>query len=215
MSGRLNGVCQQILHENPKALYIHYFTHTLDLCIQDSSTICNPLNEALALTSEIATFICASPAIFETLQKDFGMDNLVSIKPLCPTRWTICTAASKSILSNYSVISAEFERVSQGNYVEAAKKACGLLAMMDKFSVYFGLKLAHIIFAATEVSKVLQKKDITAQDALLAVKQVVCYLTTQRTEASYSSFYTTVVEEARPYSGTNTIMTKENSKEVQ
>lgn len=85
MSGRLNGVCQQILHENPKALYIHCFAHTLDLCIQDSSTICKPLNEALALTSEIATFIRASPkclAIFEFLQKDFGMDNPVSIKPL-------------------------------------------------------------------------------------------------------------------------------------
>ena len=53
------------------------------------------------------------------------------------------TAAIKSILSNYSVISAEFERVSQGIYVEAARKACGQLAMMDKFSVYFGLKLAH------------------------------------------------------------------------
>ena len=110
------------------------------------------------------------------------------------------TAAIKSILSNYSVISAEFERVSQGNYVEAARKACGLLAMMDKFSVYFGLKLAHIIFAATEeVSKVLQKKDITAQDALVAVKQVVCYLMAQRTEASFSSIYTTVVEEAKDH----------------
>ena len=33
--------------------------------------------------------------------------------------------------------------------------------MMDKSSVYFGLKLEHIIFAATEeVSKVLKKKDI-------------------------------------------------------
>ena len=89
MSGRLNGVCQQILHENPKALYIHRFAHTLDLCIQDSSTISKPLNEALALTSEIATFICASTkrlAIFESLQKVFGMDNPLSIKPLCPTR---------------------------------------------------------------------------------------------------------------------------------
>ena len=55
------------------------------------------------------------------------------VSNLCPTRWTIRTATIKSFLSNYSVISAEFERVSQGNYVEAARKACGLLAMMDKF----------------------------------------------------------------------------------
>lgn len=88
------------------------------------------------------------------------MDDPLSIRPLCPTRWTVRTSAIQSIITNYSVLCAEFEMIlRESSYVEAARKACGLLAMMDKFSVYFGLKLAHIIFAATEqVSKHYRRK---------------------------------------------------------
>ena len=65
------------------------------------------------------------------------------------------------------------------------------------------------------MSKVLQKKDITAQDALVAVKQVVCYLTAQRTEASFSSFYTTVVEEAKDLTQAPILPRQRRNPEVQ
>ena len=202
MSGRINGVSQKIISENPKAIYIHCLAHTLNLCLQDSSSICRTLNEALSLTSEIATFICASPkrlVIFQSLQKNFSMDDPVGIKPLCPTRWTIRTSAIQSVITNYSILSTEFEIIARdSNSVEASRKACGLLAMMDKFSFYFGLKVAHIIFAATEqVSKSLQKKDITAQEAIAVVKHATRFLTDQRSDACFSKFYDMVTEERK------------------
>lgn len=70
MSGKINGVSRKILSVNPKTIYIRCLAHTLNLCLQDSSSTCRPLNEALSLTSEIATFIRASPkrlAIFQSL----------------------------------------------------------------------------------------------------------------------------------------------------
>ena len=127
------------------------------------------------------------------------MDDLVGIKPLCPTRWTICTSAIQSVITNYSILSTEFEIIArESNSVEASRKACGLLAMMDKFSFYFGLKVAHIIFAATEqVLKSLQKKDITAQEAIAVVKQATRFLNDQRSDACFSKFYDMVTEETK------------------
>lgn len=93
MSGRLNGVSQEILNENPKTIYIHCLDHSLSLCLQDSASTCQPINEAIVLTSEIATFIRASLkhlALFESLQKELAQgQDIHNIKPLCLTRWTV------------------------------------------------------------------------------------------------------------------------------
>ena len=108
----------------------------------------------------LATFIRASPkrlALFECLQDELESHNS-GLKPLCPTRWTVCTGALSATLENYPVICAELHEISRG-YGDPSLKACGLLAQLDKFSVYFGLKLSHMVFAVSEqVSTTLQTK---------------------------------------------------------
>uniref|UniRef100_A0A1X7TS41 Uncharacterized protein n=1 Tax=Amphimedon queenslandica TaxID=400682 RepID=A0A1X7TS41_AMPQE len=68
---------------------------------------------------------------------------------------------------------------------------------MDRFSSYFGLKLALLVFSATEqVSVTLQHHDINAQEALAAVKTAVCYLNRQRSDDAFNLIYDLVLQEA-------------------
>ena len=72
------------------------------------------------------------------------------LKPLCPTRWTVCTGALDAVIKNFAVICTEMEQTDRECYGEPSTKASGLLALMEKFTTFFGLKLSHLVFSATE-----------------------------------------------------------------
>lgn len=87
-------------------------------------------------------------------------------------------------------------KVIQQGKDEYAMKANGLLNSMLKFSTYFGLKVSHLIFSASEqLSLNLQGKDTTTQDAVQASKLAVSLLNRQRCDDVYESFYSCIVDE--------------------
>ena len=76
----------------------------------------------------------------------------------------MCTAALDAVIKNYAVICSELEQVNKDSCGEPSRKPLGLLALMEKFSTYYGLKLSFLVFSATEqLSKTLQSSSITAQ----------------------------------------------------
>ena len=66
-----------------------------------------------------------------------------TLKPLCPTRWTVRTAAFASVLQNYEVLCSALDEIPSSGTDEYAIKAAGFLSLMKKFNLYFGLKLSH------------------------------------------------------------------------
>ena len=152
MAGHLSWVAKRIQDEEPKALFVHCMAHCLNLCLQECASSCHCVSEALALTSELASLIRASPkrlGLFKSMQNDLAPSS-PAWKPLCPTRWTVRTAALNAVIKNYTVISCELETIGKEACGEPSRKSCGLLAMMDKFALYFGLKLSHMIFSVSE-----------------------------------------------------------------
>ena len=78
-----------------------------------------------------------------------------------------------SVIKNYSVIIDTMEEVHRTTRDDYGLRANGILAALDKFEVYFGIKLCHHLFGlAKEMSKVLQAKDITLQDSLASINAV-------------------------------------------
>ena len=69
-----------------------------------------------------------------------------SLKPLCPTRWTVRTAAILAALSNYDTLQATLEQINSETHDGYGRKAGGYLVQMDKFSTFFGLKVAYLVF---------------------------------------------------------------------
>ena len=91
---------------------------------------------------------------FEIVQEQQGSSTTSGIQTLCPTRWTVCTGAIQAIINNYAALQETMELSSHG-----ARRAGGMLALMGKFSTYFGLKHSVLVFSITEqISIHLQKR---------------------------------------------------------
>ena len=90
------------------------------------------------------------------------------------------TSAVESILTNYEVLCDVLDRINEEGRDDYAMKAGGFRNLMEKFCTFFGLKLSHLIFSATEqLSLSLQGKDTTMQEAVQALELAVKYLKRQ------------------------------------
>ena len=89
--------------ENPKAIYVHCFSHSLNLAVQDTSKRIALIRNTLDVIQEISNLICFSPkckALLERIKDQFHIDG-PSLRPLSPTRWTVKAKSLESVLSNY------------------------------------------------------------------------------------------------------------------
>ena len=200
MSGHLNGVAARIVQDVPAAIFVHCFAHCTNLCLQTAGRQCVPIRDALDLVMEISELILKSPkrsSLFSTLQIQLS-PGAKSLKPLCPTRWTVRTSAISAVLSNYTVLCTALAEINAVTHDDYGRKAGGLLALMDKFSTYFGLQLSHLIFSGTEqLSLTLQGKETTIQDASMAANVALLHLQGLRSDTSYGKFYAKVVEDSK------------------
>ena len=86
---------------------------------------------------------------------------------------------------------ATLEQIQVG-YDEYAAKASGLLNKTEQFNTYFGLKLAHQIFAhqifapTEQFSTNLQAIDVKVQEALRGAVLLVFHLKSLRIETMYN-----------------------------
>ena len=102
MRGARNGVAKQLSDEESRAVYTHFYGHSLNLAesIKNSKT----MKDALDVTYEVSKLIKFSPkrdVMFEKL-KDNIIPDTPGFQVLCPTRWTVRASSLKSILDNYS-----------------------------------------------------------------------------------------------------------------
>ena len=92
-----------------------------------------------------------------------------SLRPLCPTRWTVRTEAIEAVLRNYPALLDALETISNESHDDYGRRANGILAQLERFDTYFGLKLSNLVFSATEQTSIaLQGKSTTIQEALTA-----------------------------------------------
>ena len=181
-----NGVAAQIEKDVPAALFLHCFAHCTNLCLQTIGRQCAPVQHALDLVMGISQLIHYSPkrtSLFLSLQSQLSSGSTTTLKPLCPTRWTVRTAAISAVLTNYSVLCVALEEINTETHDEYGLKAGGYLAQMESFSTYFGLKLSHLLFSGAEqLSLTLQGKDTTIQEAAeLTVQHLLIALLTNFT----------------------------------
>ena len=116
------------------------------------------------------------------------------------------TVAISAVLSNYSVLCVALEQINAETHDEYGRKAGGFLALLEKFSTFFSLKMSHLIFSGTEqLSLTLQGKDTTIQEATVAAELAIQYLTRQRSDSSFDRFYSKVVEDSKEFTSPPTL----------
>lgn len=121
-----------------------------------------------------------------------------NLRALCPTRWTVSSAALKSVIDYYSVLATVMKEFSEESHDECGQKAAGILAMLEKFNTYFGLRLSYLIFCPTQqLSKTLQTTDTILQDAQSAVAVIQAFIQWQRTDDAFENFFKSVTEASK------------------
>lgn len=200
MSGHLNGVAATFKRSNPAAIYVHCFAHCLNLCLQDTGKQCKAIRDALDLVQEVTHLVKQSPKqnhTFQVLKNEMGPGNH-NLRTLCPTRWTVRTGAVKSIIDNYAVLSSLMTQLNEESHDETGRKAGGILAVLDKFSTFFGLHLAFMCFSPIEqLSRTLQTVNISLEDAQKAVAVTRSFIQRKRSDNAFNDFYKTVVQDSK------------------
>ena len=114
MSGRLSGVQARITNENPKAIYVHCFCHSLNLAVQDSTRNIVLVRNTLDTIHELSNLIHFSPKrkdLFHKIKQDLALEA-PSLRPLCPTRWTVKAKSFESVLLNYEALLETLQSIS-------------------------------------------------------------------------------------------------------
>ena len=88
-----NGVAACIQKDEPSAIYVHCLAHCINLCLQTVGRQVAPVRNSLELVREVSQLIRFSPkrlSLFEAMQSQLSHSSpSPSLKPLCPTRWTV------------------------------------------------------------------------------------------------------------------------------
>ncbi len=200
MSGHLKGVAASFKVHNPAAIFVHCLAHCLNLCLQDAGKKCKVIRDALDIVHDVTHLIKQSPKqnhVFQSLKNEMKPDTQ-NLRTLCPTRWTVRTGALKSVIDKYSVLATAMEEFSEESHDECSRKAGGILAMFEKFSTYFGLRLAYLFFSPTEqLSKTLQATNTMLQDTQSAATVTQTFIKRQRSDEAFDSFFKSVIEASK------------------
>ena len=198
--GHVTGVAKRFEDDNNSAISIHCLAHCVNLCLQDIARDSKCVKEALNFSMEVIQLIKYSlkrQVVFERVQGEGNDSPKPGIRTLCPTRWTVRTTAMQRILDNYETLCTMMEESSHGSD-DCSRRACGVLALMEKFQTYFGLKLSVLIFSLTEqLSVTLQGVTTNVDDCYFAVKVTIRGLKKLRTDEMFKTFFKSVKEEAK------------------
>ena len=76
------------------------------------------------------------------------------------------TAAIETVVENYEPLTQDMEEINRNSHDEYGAMQEEILVQLHTFGTYFGFKLSHLVFSATEqLSCFLQTKDVSLQEA--------------------------------------------------
>ena len=111
----------------------------------------------------------------EKVRHEFSSDG-PSLRPLCPTRWTVKAKSFEYVLMNYEALLETLHTIvsEEDGTFEVVAKAGGIHKNMENFDVFFGIMLGEKFFGITDLlCSSLQGKNVTACDAR-AASDTVC-----------------------------------------
>lgn len=200
MSGAKNGVAKKIREEEPRAVYLHCYGHSVNLATCDAVKQSKPIKNALETTHEITKLIKYSPrreGIFKEIKSTSsatGDNHSPGVRVLCPTRWTVRADSLASIIYNYAALQHTWEEAMDvARDTESKARIGGVSAQMTKFDFLFGTVLGEMLLRHSDnLSKALQKKSISAAEGQHVGRMVIDTLHSLRTEESYDLFWTKI-----------------------
>lgn len=201
MAGHISGVQSRCKEKNSKILYVHCFSHCLNLVLVNSC-ISRKENSMIfdffGTVQIIYNFIEGSPsrhAVFKKIQKSVGV-KLKTLKSLSTTRWACRAETVTAIRDNFSVI---IQTVNEINYStkqpEIKAKGKGIISQCLNFNFIICLELMHpILQLIVKVSRVLQDPGLSI---LTALEEIKCLRLAIENMRSDSLFYDDIYDQSQ------------------
>ena len=96
------------------------------------------------------------------------------------------------------VISTDYEVTTTTLTLVDTTMHCEYLNKMEKFSAFFGQKISHLIFSATEkLSLAFQGRNTTLEEPAKSVNLAVRVLQNQQNDDTFDCFYSKIVEDSK------------------
>ena len=197
MAGNVAGLQKKIIEIQPKALFVHCMNHSLSLAFQDAMSYIPQCRDAMNLVREIVNFIRDSPkrlAWFSSFQEG---DTVTTLRPLCPTRWTMRISSVKSVLDNYAELLLFFQDISDTERGEVGYKTSGYIKQLQSFSMFFSLKLLYAVFSRSEtLAHSLQSPKLSLSKADNMVKALSSAWNSIRSDEGFTTLWQSIVDAA-------------------
>ena len=193
MSGAKSGVAKTFLDEEPRALYTHCYGHALNLACGDTIKQCKILKDGLETTYELTKLVKKSPkrdTCFDHLKAEIAPDS-PGVRILCPTRWTVRADTLLSVINNYKVLlDLWIESLDSVKDTEMRARIIGVASQMEKFEYFYSISLGEMILCHSDnLSRTLQKSDISAAEGQVVVDMTVKTLLSLRNDSAFALFW--------------------------
>lgn len=172
MSGKYAGAQAVIQRKQPLAPFIHCGAHCVNLVTQQACSASPFIRNALEWIHDLGTFFGQSGKLkdqFTAIAASEGEGPVQSIRPLCPTRWTVRSPAIHAVFRQYDTVLQSLDQMSASNS-ESASWAEGLHVRLQQGNVVLGLMLALDVISELEVLNAsLQRSTQTVEGMVSAV----------------------------------------------
>ena len=200
MRGAKNGMSKQIMDIESRALYTHCYGHSLNLAAGDAIKGCKVLQDTLDITLEISRLIKFSPKrnnMFDILKDELAPETC-GFRVLCPTRWTVRAESLNSVVTNYEVLLQLWEDCLETRLQSDIRaRIIGVQSQMESYKYLYGVMLGLLILKHSDnLSRSLQKTDISASEGQEIASFTVKTLKLMRNEEHFRLFWLKVTQSA-------------------
>lgn len=190
MSGVYGGLQALIKEHAPNADYVHCAAHTLNLVLNDAAKHVREVSTFFDNLEKIYTFFGNSIQRWAMLSDDSSEKYLITLKKVCPTRWSSRNDALLAVKKNYLLI---MKTLYQLNLISKKKKdereECkNIINILESYDflvlVTFFSSLFEII---NPVSKALQHENNDLQKTTILLSNLLNRLCELRNQNSFNS----------------------------
>lgn len=210
MSGDYTGLQTRVREEEARAYYTHCAGHNISLVALGSLMAIPEIADFLSVFKELITFIRASSKrmnIFKNIQLQTDDDSEedepnVSLKPFCPTRWTVRVISLKSVKSNYKEILnfCDFVGSDPKTSTDAGIKARGFAVYLRKFDTIMYLNIViETLEQVEELNKSIQATNINFGSIIRRLDILRTSLNALRCDESFNDLWDQTLKESEIY----------------
>ena len=194
VSGHISGLRTRILKDESRATYVHCRAHKLNLAVQDAMKNNKEIRDMLNLIRELIAFIRGSPkrlAWFSQFNESDRFNGAgKSLRPFCPTRWTMRLVSLEAICSNYIAIFNWLKDVDATEKNDSGAKASGFLKSLSSFNTFFLIEVLRMVFTIVEGgSSDLQGKQLSFSKSEEVIKCIKESVSNARNEDHFSNIW--------------------------